>query len=94
MQTTLLGIGIAIILALGTALVGPYFIDWDSYRPAIEAKASEIIGAPVHITGSMALSLLPTTSLRLEGVAIGPAGAPSSPDTRSPASCATRPPAA
>ena len=47
MQTTLLGIGIAIILALGTALVGPYFIDWDGYRPAIESKAAEIIGVPV-----------------------------------------------
>ena len=76
MQTTLLGIGIAIILALGTALVGPYFINWDGYRPLIEAKAAEIIGAPVHITGPVAVSLLPTTSLRLEGVAIGPAGSP------------------
>ena len=77
MQTTLLGIGIAIILALGTALVGPFFIDWDGFRPQIESKAAEIIGAPVHIAGPMAVSLLPTTSLRLEGVAIGPAGAPS-----------------
>jgi uncharacterized protein involved in outer membrane biogenesis len=76
-QTTLLGIGIAIILALGTALVGPYFINWDSYRPLIESKAAEIIGAPVHISGPIAVNLLPTTSLRLEGVAIGPAGAPS-----------------
>ena len=76
MQTTLLGIGIAIILALGTALVGPYFINWDGYRPLIESKAAEIIGAPVHITGPMAVSLLPTTSLRVEGVAIGPAGSP------------------
>jgi uncharacterized protein involved in outer membrane biogenesis len=75
-QTTLLGIGIAIILALGSALVGPYFIDWDGYRPLIESKAAEIIGAPVHITGPVAVSLLPTTSLRFEGVAIGPAGAP------------------
>ncbi len=77
MQTTLLGIGIAIILALGTALVGPLFIDWDTFRPAIESKAAEIIGAPVQISGPIGLSLLPTTSLRLEGVAIGPAGAPS-----------------
>jgi uncharacterized protein involved in outer membrane biogenesis len=75
-QTTLLGIGIAIILALGTALVGPYFINWDGYRPLIESKATEILGAPVHITGPVAVSLLPTTSLRLEGVAVGPAGSP------------------
>jgi uncharacterized protein involved in outer membrane biogenesis len=76
-QTTLLGIGIAIILALGTALVGPLFIDWDGFRPQFESRVAEIIGAPVHLTGTVAVSLLPTTSLRLEGVAIGPAGAPS-----------------
>ena len=32
MQTTLLGVAIAIILALLAALVGPLLIDWGSYR--------------------------------------------------------------
>jgi len=32
LQTTLLGIGIAIILALVAALVGPLLIDWSHYR--------------------------------------------------------------
>ena len=31
MQTTLLGLAIAFILALTAALVGPYFIDWNQF---------------------------------------------------------------
>ena len=38
MQATLLGVGIAIILALLAALVGPYFVDWDQYRAVFEAQ--------------------------------------------------------
>ncbi len=32
-QTTLLGLAIALILALIAALIGPYFIDWNQFRP-------------------------------------------------------------
>ena len=53
MQTTLLSIGIAVILALVAALVGPVFIDWGQYRAAIEAEASEMIGAPVRVGGNI-----------------------------------------
>src|ERR1700750_899355 len=39
-QTTLLGLAIAFIIALVGALIGPYFIDWDQFRPQFEAEAS------------------------------------------------------
>ena len=45
MQTTLLGLAIAFILALVAALVGPYFIDWNQFRPQFEAEATRVIGA-------------------------------------------------
>ena len=38
MQTTLLGLAIAFIIALAAALVGPYFIDWNQFRPQFEAE--------------------------------------------------------
>ncbi len=44
MQTTLLGLAIAFILALVAALVGPYFVDWNQFRPQFEAEATKIIG--------------------------------------------------
>ncbi|MGO4714538.1 AsmA family protein [Bradyrhizobium sp. 2TAF24] len=71
MQTTLLGLAIAFILALLAALVGPYFIDWNQFRPQFEAEASRVIGAPVRVGGQLDARLLPTPTLRLRTVAVG-----------------------
>ena len=71
MQTTLLGLAIAFIVALVAALVGPYFIDWSQFRPQFEAEASRIIGTPVRVGGALDARLLPTPSLRLHSVAVG-----------------------
>jgi len=71
LQTTLLGLAIAFILALLAALVGPYFIDWNKFRPQFEAEASRIIGAPVHVGGKLDALLLPTPTLRLRSVSVG-----------------------
>ena len=76
MQTTLLGLAIALILALITALVGPYFVDWNQFRPQFEAEASRIIGAPVRVTGKLDALLLPTPTLRLYDVAVGEKSTP------------------
>ena len=43
MQTTLLGLGIAIILALLAALIGPYFVNWNDHRAFFEAEASRLV---------------------------------------------------
>ena len=71
MQTTLLGLAIAFIIALIAALVGPYFIDWDQFRPQFEAQATQIIGAPVRVSGKLDARLLPSPSLRLRSVVVG-----------------------
>lgn len=76
MQTTLLGLAIAVILALLAALIGPYFVDWNQFRPQFEAEASRIIGAPVHVRDNLDARLLPTPTLRLRTVAIGKEGDP------------------
>jgi large subunit ribosomal protein L24 len=70
-QTTLLGLAIAFIVALVAALIGPYFIDWNQFRPQFEAEASQVIGAPVRVAGALDARLLPTPSLRLRSVMIG-----------------------
>jgi uncharacterized protein involved in outer membrane biogenesis len=70
-QTTLLGLAIAFIIALIAALVGPYFIDWNQFRPQFEAEAARVVGAPVRVSGALDARLLPTPSLRLRSVAIG-----------------------
>jgi uncharacterized protein involved in outer membrane biogenesis len=70
-QTTLLGLAIAFIIALVAALIGPYFVDWSRFRPQFEAEASTIIGAPVRVAGALDARLLPTPTLRLRSVTIG-----------------------
>lgn len=71
MQTTLLGLAIAFILALLAALIGPYFIDWNQFRPQFEAEATRIIGVPVRVAGELDARLLPAPTLRLRAVTFG-----------------------
>lgn len=71
MQTTLLGLAIAFIIALIAALIGPYFIDWNRFRPQFEAEATRVVGAPVRVGGELDARLLPTPSLRLRSVVVG-----------------------
>jgi uncharacterized protein involved in outer membrane biogenesis len=75
-QTTLLSLAIAAIVALLAALLGPYFIDWNTHRAAFEAQASQAIGLPVRVTGPMDVRLLPSPSLVLSGIEIGKAEDP------------------
>ena len=71
MQTTLLGFAFAIILALVTALVGPLFVDWSSYRGEFEARASRLTGLDFRVTGAIDARVLPTPSITLHGVEFG-----------------------
>jgi uncharacterized protein involved in outer membrane biogenesis len=70
-QTTLLGLSIAFIIALIAALIGPYFIDWNQFRPQFETEATRVVGAPVRVAGAFDARLLPTPSLRLRSVVVG-----------------------
>lgn len=71
MQTTLLSIAVAIILALVAALVGPLLIDWNGYRPVFEAQASRVMGTEVRVAGPIDLRLLPSPRLTLNDIQVG-----------------------
>src|SRR6202043_1060044 len=53
------------------ALVGPYFVDWNQFRPQFEAEATRIVGAPVRVGGELDARLLPAPSLRLRSAVVG-----------------------
>ncbi len=74
MQTTLLGLAIAIILALVAALVGPLLVDWGGYRSMFEAEATRLVGLDVRVTGAIDARLLPSPQLTLHDIEIGHAG--------------------
>ena len=71
MQTTLLGVAIVLILALVTALVGPLFVDWGSYRGEFEARASRLTGLHFRVRGTIDARLLPTPMVVLQDVEFG-----------------------
>lgn len=74
MQTTLLGLAIAIILALVAALVAPLVVDWNQYRSVFEAEASRLTGLPVRVNGGIDASILPTPHIKLRNVEVGESG--------------------
>ncbi len=76
MQTALLSAGIAIILALVTALVGPFFVDWGSYRTEFETEVARLTGLEVRVTGPIDVRLLPTPTLTLQQIELGRPGDP------------------
>jgi hypothetical protein len=73
-QTTLLGLAIAIILALVAALVAPLVVDWNHFRATFENEASRLTGLSVRVTGTIDARILPTPRIKLRNVEIGEAG--------------------
>jgi large subunit ribosomal protein L24 len=74
LQTTLLTIAVAIILALVAALLGPFFIDWGTYRSVFEQEASRLTGLDVRVRGEIDARLLPSPRLQLNDVQVGADG--------------------
>jgi uncharacterized protein involved in outer membrane biogenesis len=72
-QTTLLGLAIAIILALVAALVAPLVVDWNHYRAAFEGEVGRLTGLNVHF-GTIDARILPSPIIKLRDVTIGEPG--------------------
>jgi len=71
LQTTLLTLAVAVILALVAALVGPLVIDWGGYRSLFETEASRLVGLDVRVNGKINARLLPSPQLTLHEIEIG-----------------------
>ncbi|MBD8890546.1 AsmA-like C-terminal region-containing protein [Roseibium litorale] len=69
-------IGVAIILVLVTALVGPLFVDWSMYRSTFESYAERTLGHKVTVLGDADLQLLPSPSVTFTDVRVGEAEDP------------------
>jgi hypothetical protein len=59
------------VLALITALVAPYFINWSDYRDQFEREATRILGQPVTVAGDASARLIPFPSVTFEDVRVG-----------------------
>ncbi len=71
MNNFLTGLGLALVLALLTALIGPYFINWNAYRDDFATQASALLGVPVKVAGAVDARLLPSPYLRFRDLTAG-----------------------
>ncbi|MBD1547423.1 AsmA family protein [Labrenzia aggregata] len=68
--------GVAIILVLVTALVGPFFVDWTIYRSTFEKYAEQALGHKVTVLGDADIRLLPSPAVTFTDVRVGEAEDP------------------
>lgn len=58
------------MLALTAALVGPYFVDWTSYRADFERELGRVLGREVRVEGTATARLLPFPSVTFTQVVV------------------------
>ena len=72
-RAPLLIIGILLVLLAAAAVAAPWFIDWNRYRPQLEAWGKAATGREVKITGAVDFVLFPWPAARLHGVRVASA---------------------
>ncbi|WP_419911048.1 AsmA-like C-terminal region-containing protein [Hoeflea sp.] len=60
-----------LVLVLFGALIGPYFVDWSSYRQEFEREAGRILGQKVQVLGEADARILPFPSVSFDNVVVG-----------------------
>ncbi len=59
---------VLLILAIGTALLAPSFIDWNAWRDDVAARIEAVTGRAVDIGGDLSVRVLPRPTVSVEGV--------------------------
>ncbi|MEG6509141.1 AsmA family protein [Methyloligella sp. 2.7D] len=70
MNSFLLTLAALLILALSALFAIPYFVDFNDYRPVLEAQATKLLGRTVKVEGPVHLELLPVPELRFDEVSV------------------------
>jgi len=66
-----IGLGAALLLLVGSAVVVPSFIDWNAQFPEIAAQVKSATGRDLTIDGKLEVRILPTPMVTAHGVKLG-----------------------
>jgi uncharacterized protein involved in outer membrane biogenesis len=69
-----------VIVAVVAVLIGPSFVDWNSYKPEITAAVEERTGRKLTIGGAIDLQILPSPRLSVADVQLSNADGATDPD--------------
>ncbi|MBI10125.1 MAG: hypothetical protein CMM55_11410 [Rhodospirillaceae bacterium] len=70
MKKIVIALVVPVVLLVGAVLVGPSFIDWNSYKGQIVAAIRDNTGRDASIDGNIAFSILPKPALSITGLRI------------------------
>ena len=62
--------GLLLVLVVGAALLAPFIVDWNAYRPQLQTYGHKITGRDVAINGDVAVRLFPWPRLEVEDVQV------------------------
>lgn len=68
MKKLLIALLVLVVLVVGAVAALPFFIDVNSYKPTIEAKAKEALGREVKLNGPIKLSIWPNIGVEASDV--------------------------
>ncbi|MEM7069353.1 MAG: AsmA family protein [Pseudomonadota bacterium] len=63
--------GLLVVIALFSALLAPYFVNWERFTSNFEEQATRIVGQPVKVGGKSNLRLLPLPFISFENLDVG-----------------------
>ncbi|MFN0190840.1 MAG: AsmA family protein [Aestuariivirga sp.] len=69
-KSPVLYLGVLLVLAVAGALAAPFVLDWDGYKPRLEAYGEKLTGRKVEIAGPIAVRLFPWPRLIADQVKI------------------------
>ncbi|MGI9351835.1 MAG: AsmA-like C-terminal region-containing protein [Rhizobiaceae bacterium] len=64
-------LGSLVVIVLFSALLAPYFINWEQFTTRFEQQASRLVGQPVKVGGQSNLRLLPLPFISFEDLEVG-----------------------
>lgn len=64
-------LGGLVVVALFTALLAPFFVDWSNFRQDFETQASRMLGKKVTVHGTVDARILPFPSVSMRDVRVG-----------------------
>ena len=68
LNKSLIALGILLVLAIATVLIGPSFVDWNRYKQEITDTVEQSTGRDLDIAGDISVRVLPTPALSAAGV--------------------------
>ena len=71
MRAFLISLGLFLITVMTFLWIGPYFVDWSSYRNSFSSALGEFTQRKIDVKGDLVVRILPTPAVEVSDVFVG-----------------------